>query len=171
MQQKSLTSAPDPKLSPTRRVEKASPLLVRLTLLQLLLGDLPQLIHIRRLARDRALGNLVSARDKAALGNRVCRRLRGDLDDADTRILWPAVMLAVPQITQPRLERRRVVLADHLPVGDDIGCAADGGPLSLAVEEGHVDLGVALQVVGLAGFGIGVEKEIEAAAFLEVMNS
>lgn len=139
-----------------------------LTLLQFLLRNLSQLVHVRRLARDRAFGNLELSRDKVAFGNRIRRRLRGDLDDADTRILGPTVMLAVAKIAQPCLERRAVIFPDHVPVGDDVRCAADGGPLSLAVEEGHVDLGVALQVVGLAGFGICVEEEIEAATFLDV---
>lgn len=76
-------------------------------------------------------------------------------------------MLSIAQVSKPCLELRGVVFLDGLTVGHDAGSAGEGGPLAAAVKEGDVDVGVRLKVVGLAGFGVGVEDEIETAAFLQ----
>lgn len=75
-------------------------------------------------------------------------------------------MRTVFQVAEPGFEGWRVVFADGLAVGDDGGFAANGGPFAGGVQEGNVDFGVGLQVVGFAGFGVGVEEEVEAATFL-----
>jgi hypothetical protein len=58
------------------------------------------------------------------------------------------------------------VFLDYRAIGDDGGGAADGCPFSGGVEEGNVDLWVGLDVICLAGFSVGVEYEVEAAALL-----
>ena len=59
-----------------------------------------------------------------------------------------------------------VVFLDHGAVRDDVGSAGDGSPFTAGVQEGHVDVGVALDVVGLARLGVGVEEDVDAAGFL-----
>ena len=51
-------------------------------------------------------------------------------------------------------------------VGGDFRDAGHGGPLAGSVEEGDVDVGVGGQGVGLAGFGVCMEEEVDAAVFL-----
>ena len=75
-------------------------------------------------------------------------------------------MCAVAKITNPGLELRGVILLDDVTVADDRGFAADGGPLACAVEESDVDGGVGVKVVSLAGFGVGVEDQVDATSFL-----
>lgn len=75
-------------------------------------------------------------------------------------------MRAVVEITQPSFQRWSIVLADEFAVSDDLGFTGDGGPFAAGVEEGDVDFGIGFQVIGFAGFGVGVEEEVEAAAFL-----
>lgn len=75
-------------------------------------------------------------------------------------------MLAILQVAKPCFQGRRVVFADHLTVSDDVGFARNRGPLAGGIEEGNVNLGFRLEVIGFAGFGVGVEKEINAASFL-----
>ena len=135
-------------------------------LLQFLLRNLPQLINLRRLPCHHPLDNLRSPPQKALRRNRIRRRLRLYLDNANTRVFGPAVVLAVLEVAEPGFEAGGVVFADHVAVGDD-GCfAGDGGPFASGVEEGDVDFGVGFEVVGFAGFGVGVEEEVDAAAFL-----
>lgn len=110
-----------------------------LTLHDLLLAQLPQLLHIRRLARNHALSNLKPARDSGAVRNRVRRRLGVDLDDADAGVLRPAVVLAVAQVADPGLEVAGIVFAHDVAVRDDGGFAGDGGPFARRVQEGDVD--------------------------------
>jgi len=55
----------------------------------------------------------------------------------------------------------------ELAVGDNVGFTGDGGPFTSVVEEAEVDVGVVLEVVGLARFGVCVEDEVDAVAFLE----
>ena len=76
-------------------------------------------------------------------------------------------MRPVLEIAQPGLERGGVVLADGFAVSDDGGFAADGGPFARRVQEGDIDLRVRFQVVRLPGFGVGVEKQVDAAALLD----
>lgn len=75
-------------------------------------------------------------------------------------------MLAVLQVAKPRFQGRRVVFADRLTVSDDVGFARDRGPLAGGIEEGDVDLRFGLEIISFAGFGVGVEKEVNAATFL-----
>ena len=75
-------------------------------------------------------------------------------------------MLPIAQVSNPSLQRRRVVLAHLLAVDDDARGARDGGPLPAAVDEGDVDGVVGVQVVGLAGLGVGVEDEVDGGVFL-----
>ena len=76
-------------------------------------------------------------------------------------------MCTIFEIAQPGLELLRVVLVDHVAVDDHIGGAGDGGPFACTVEEGHVDVVVFGEVVGFAGFGVGVEDQVDAAGFLK----
>ena len=75
-------------------------------------------------------------------------------------------MLAILQIAKPCFQGRRVVFADRLTVSDDIGLAGDRGPFARGIEEGDVDFGFGLEVIGFAGFCVGVEKKVNAASFL-----
>ena len=75
-------------------------------------------------------------------------------------------MFAVAKIAEPGFEAGGVVFADHVTVGDDGGFARDRGPFASGVEEGDVDFGVGFEVVGFAGFGVGVEEEVNATTFL-----
>lgn len=75
-------------------------------------------------------------------------------------------MLAVAEVAEPGFERGRVVLVDLFAVGLDFGGAGDRGPFAGAVDEADVYFGVLGEVVGLAGFGVGVEDEVDAVALL-----
>lgn len=75
-------------------------------------------------------------------------------------------MFAITEVTNPRLERGRIVFLDDGAVGDEARATRDRGPFAAGVEEGEVDVWVGFEVVGLAGFGIGMEKEVDAVAFL-----
>ena len=140
--------------------------LLRAPLAELTLIQMPQLIHLRRLAGHNTLRHLNRPTDRSLAANSILRRLARDLDNADARVLGSTIVLAVAEVTQPRFEGRRVVLAHLFAVGFDFGAAGDRGPLAGAVDEADVYLGVLGQIVGLAGFGVGVEEEVYAVAFL-----
>jgi hypothetical protein len=89
-----------------------------------------------------------------------------DADQTNARILWATVVLAVAEISQPGLEALRVVLAHTGAVGLDLGLAGDGSPLAAGVNEADVDVGRVVEVVGLAGLGVGVEDEVNAVLLL-----
>lgn len=127
---------------------------------------MPQLVHLSSLASDNALGELNGTTDGCAPGDSVLCGLAGDLDEANARVLRATVVLAVTEVAEPGLERRRVVLLDAGAVGLDGSGAGDAGPLAGVVEESEVDLGVLLEVVGLAGLGVGVEDEVNAVVLL-----
>lgn len=137
-----------------------------LTFLQLILRQFPQLIHIRRTPRHRPLHNLRPASQHRLRSNRIRRRLGRNLNDPNPRILRSTIMGSIFQIPQPRLQRRRIIFANHLAIDDNFGFAANGSPFAGGIEEGDVDFGVGFQVVGFAGFGVGVEEEVDAAALL-----
>ena len=141
----------------------------KLTLLNLVRLNVPKLVDLSSLASDNALGELHSAANGSAPAGGVLRSLAGDLDEADTGVLGTAVVLAVTEVTEPGLERRRVVLLDTRAVGLDGSGAGDAGPLAGVVEESQVDLGVLLEVVGLAGLGVGVEDEVNAVVLLRFL--
>jgi len=138
----------------------------KLTLLNLLRLNVPELVDLSSLASDNALGELHSAANGSAPAGGVLRSLAGDLDEADTGVLGTAVVLAVTEVAEPGLKGRRVVLLDAGAVGLDGSGAGNAGPLAGVVEEGEVDVGVLLQVIGLAGLGVGVEDEIDAVVLL-----
>ena len=92
-----------------------------------------------------------------------------DADDANAGVVLGAVVDTVTKVAQPGLKLGAVVLLDEVAVRDDVGDAADGGPLARHVEEGHVDVGVVLEVVGLAGLAVAVEEEVDAAVLLWVV--
>lgn len=117
-------------------------------------------MHARTVAGNDALGNLDAAADDGLVADGVRDRLGVDADDADAGILGPGVVHAVAQVADPGLEAARVVLAHDLAVRDDGGLARDGGPLARRVEEGDVDARVGVQVVRLAGLGVGVEEQV-----------
>lgn len=144
-----------------RSTRNTSPHLVQLCLIQV-----PQLIRRRRLTRDSTLGDFKRTAKQILPADGILCRLAGDLDDADARVVGPAVVRAVAQVAEPGLEVRGVVGLDLLSVGEDAGFAADGGPFAGGVEEANVDFGVGFEIVGLAGFGVGVEEEVDAVAFL-----
>lgn len=92
-------------------------------LANLTLGNLAQLVDLGRLARQDALRDLDNARDDI-LGHHRVRGADGlDADHADARVVLAAVVLAVSQVAQPRLESRAVVLLDELAVRLDCGGA------------------------------------------------
>ena len=127
---------------------------------------MPKLVDLSSLASDNALGELHSAANGSAPADGVLRSLAGDLDEADARVLGTTVVLAITEVAEPGLEGRRVVLLDAGAVGLDGSGARDAGPLAGVVEEGEVDVGVLLEVVGLAGLGVGVEDEVDAVVLL-----
>ena len=138
----------------------------RLTLLNLVCLDVPELVHLSSLASDNTLGELNGAANGCAPADGVLCGLAGNLDEANARVLGTAIVLAVTEVVEPRLESGRVVLLDARAVGLDGGSAGDTGPLAGVVEESQVDLGVLLEVVGLAGLGVGVEDEVNAVVLL-----
>lgn len=137
-----------------------------LTLLQLLLGKLPQLVDLRRCTGDSPFNNIRTPTQRCPSSNGICRCESLDFDDTNPWVFRSSIMLAVLQVAKPCFQGRRVVFADHLPVSDNVGFAGNRGPLAGGVEEGDVDLGFGLEVIGLAGFSVGVEQEINAATFL-----
>ena len=58
------------------------------------------------------------------------------------------------------------MLLDQVSVGNDAGRPRDRSPVARGVDEGDVDVGVALQLVCLVRLGIRVEKQINAPVFL-----
>ena len=80
-------------------------------------------------------------------------------------------MLAVAQVAEPGLQRRGVVFLDCFAVVDYAGGAGDGRPATGGVQEGDVGVLVRREVVGLAGFGVCVEEEVDAARFLSEVLS
>ena len=135
-------------------------------LLQLLLAQVSQLVDRRRLPRDNTLNQLNRTAKLRSTRRRILDSLRLDLDQSDSRVVRPSVMLAIAPITVRGLDRRRVVLVNQFPVGLDGCIARDGSPLARVVEEAKVDFAVALDVVRLAGLGVGVEDQVDAVALL-----
>lgn len=112
---------------------------LRPPLRQLRLVEIPQLVDAGRRARDGALRNLNGAANGSGIGNGILRRLGSDLDGADAWVVWAAVVLAVAQVSEPCLERGRVILVHKGAVGDDLRCAGNACPLATGREEGEVD--------------------------------
>jgi len=58
------------------------------------------------------------------------------------------------------------MLPDDVAIRLNGGVARDGSPFAGVSDEAEVDRSVGLEVVGLAGLGVGVEEEVEAVALL-----
>jgi hypothetical protein len=54
----------------------------------------------------------------------------------------------------------------HLTVSHNLGLSGNRGPFARVVEEAKVDVRVVLQVVCLAGLGVGMEDEVDAVTLL-----
>jgi hypothetical protein len=135
-------------------------------LLNLIFGDLSKLVHTRRIPCDSTLRDIRKPIDQILPHNRIRRRQQIDLDNPNSRILRSAIMLSIAQVTNPGLQAGGVVLVDDGAVGEDRGRAGEGGPFAGGVQEGDVDVPVGGEVVGFAGFGVGVEEEVDAAVLL-----
>lgn len=130
--------------------------------LEFLFRYVSQPIHLGGLASQCALGKFNRLHNLALARQRIGGRLGRDPDDADAGIVLGRVVNAVAQVAQPRLESRAVVLPDGVAVGDDGRVARHRGPFARGVEEGHVDVRVAGDVVRLARLGVGVEDQVDA---------
>jgi len=91
---------------------------------------MPQLVNIRRLTSRNTLRQLDKTANLCPLRHSVLCSADLDADDANARVLWATVVLAVTEVANPRLERWRVVLADDVAVCLDGGVAGDGRPLA-----------------------------------------
>jgi hypothetical protein len=123
-------------------------------------------MHIRRVPRHDALGDLHTTRYGRTVRHRIRCRLGVDSNHTDARVVRAGVVLAVAEVANPRFELARVVFVHDGAVRDDLRLAGEGRPFARRVQEGDVDGRVLVQVVRLAGFGVRVEDEVEAAAFL-----
>ena len=137
-----------------------------LTLLHLRLGDMSQLIHLRRLAGNDALGQFNRTSNDILAANSIMSLRRRHRNQTNTRVLGSTIMRAVAEVAEPSLQRRGIVLLDTGAIRLDLGFAGDGRPLAAGVQKAQVDLRVGLEVVGFTGFGVGVEDEVETVAFL-----
>ena len=136
-------------------------------LANLTLADLPQLVHLCSISGDRALHHACCSADGGTPGNGIRRSLGLDFDDSDTRVVLTAIVCAIAEVANPGLELLRVVFLDNIAITDHRSFAADRSPLACAVEEGDIDGRVGIEIVGLAGFGVGVEDEVDATGFLD----
>jgi hypothetical protein len=127
---------------------------------------MPQLVDLGSGTSDRTLRDLNRAADKVLAGDGIGDGLGVDVDQTNARILWTTIVLAVAEVSQPGLEALGVVLADAGSVGLDLGGAGDGSPLAAGIDEADVDVGGVVEVVGLAGLGVGVEDEVDAVTLL-----
>ncbi len=135
-------------------------------LLQLRLVKFANVIKTRRLASNSALGDLHRAAHHVPVEQRIRDALGLDAYGADARILRPAVVLPIAEITHPGFQLLGVVLLDDGAVGVDTRGAAYAGPLAAGVEEGDVDGRIGFEVVGFSRFGVGEEEDVDAAALL-----
>lgn len=134
---------------------------------ELLLVQVSELVDLRSVASGNALCKFNESTDCSSARQGVLGSLCGDLDEDDTGVLWATIVLAITEITEPCLERGRVVLSDPLSVGLKCGLAGDGCPFARGIEESEVDVRVRFEVIGLARFGVGVEDKINAVALLD----
>lgn len=125
-----------------------------------------ELVDGRRLSRDDTLGDIDRASDGRLSARCVLNGLADDLDDDDAGVVGSAIVLAISEIAHPRLQRGRVILLYPLTVGLNGRFAGHGSPLAAGVEESEVDFGVGVEIVGLAGFRVGVEDKVNTIALL-----
>jgi hypothetical protein len=74
-------------------------------LLDLCLIKVPQLVNAGCLASRDTLCKLDKATDLCSLGNGVLCGADLDADDANAGVLWATVVLAIPEVANPGLER------------------------------------------------------------------
>lgn len=134
--------------------------------LDFLLAELPQLVNRRGLARNNTLSDLHAPANSILPRNSIDSSLSGNANDANTRIIWSAIVLSITQVAQPGFQGGGVVFLDNGAVGNDLGGARDGSPFAGGVEEGDIDMGVGGDVRGFAGLGVGVENEVDALVSL-----
>ena len=139
---------------------------ISLTLLQLFLTDLPQLVDLGRRTSDSPLDDIYASPQRSPRLNGICCSQSLDLDDTNPRVFWSSIMLAILQIAKPRFQGGRVVFADRLTVSDNVGFAGDACPCARIVEERNINFRVGSDIIGFTGLGIGVEKEVNTASFL-----
>lgn len=123
----------------------------------LLLTQLPQLLYGRGAPSHHTLRDLRNSPDDVLSRDRISRRLSLDSDNANSGILRSTIMFPITEIAQPCFKCRGIVFLDNGTVGYDARDARHRGPFAGGVEEGDVDVWVGIDVVGLAGFGVGVE--------------
>lgn len=75
-------------------------------------------------------------------------------------------MDTVAEVTEPSLEGWGVVLSNKAAICANAGIASNRSPLSRGIDEGNVDMRVSIEVVGLAGLGVGVEEKVNASGLL-----
>ena len=78
-------------------------------------------------------------------------------------------MGAITEVTDPGLQGWGVVFLDDRSVSDDTGLARNAGPRAVGGEEGDIYVAVVLDVVGLSGFSVGVEEQVNVV-FLVVRS-
>jgi hypothetical protein len=121
----------------------------RSPLLDFLFTNFPKLVRHRCLARDGTNSNIRRPAQYVLVSKIVGSGNCLDTDDANPWVLWATVVLAVTEITNPGLEVWAVVFPDELSLGLYRGDTVDGGPFTLGVDEGDVDVRVVNQLVGL----------------------
>lgn len=75
-------------------------------------------------------------------------------------------MLPIPQITDPGLQCRCIMLRHQTTVCFDSCSPRDRRPLARGIDEGNVDMGVGSEVVRLARLGISVEEKVDTVGLL-----
>ena len=80
-------------------------------------------------------------------------------------------MYPIAKITEPGFKCWRIVSPHVFTVRDHGRLAANRGPFARAVEEGDIDVGIRVEIVGLSAFRVGVEDQIDPTVFLEILIS
>ena len=137
-----------------------------LTLLDFLFREVSQLVDLRTLTRHHALGQFDESTHLRLVADGILRRGSLDPNDANARIVRAAIVRAIAKVTDPRFQAGGVVLLDDGAISFNVCPAADRCPLARLSLEGNVDVFVMSQVIGLAGFGVGVEEVVDAGVFL-----
>ena len=109
-------------------------------LLQLLITDVSQLIHLRCLSRRNTFRKLHKPTHRRPSRNGILRGLRIHLNHHDTWVLGPTVVFAIAKITNPRFKCGGVVFLDYGAIGDEARAAGDRGPFAGIVKEGEIDV-------------------------------
>lgn len=141
-----------------------------LTLANLVLVEVPELVDVGCVTRGNTLCKLNEATHRGFLAHSILSSLGIDFDNADSWVIGAAVVLTIAEVADPRLQSGRIVLVNDVAVGNDFGIARDGTPLARVVEESKIDMGVILEIVGLPTLGIGVENQVNTSAFLNVLE-